>query len=104
MKSCLLLKVLSLKDLGGSIVAPRRGAIVQAGSKFDVRPVSVVVVVVRRHVFPHKQCRFHGSPLFGSVFRSVKSLEHFAKCFRFGLLLGENNPKTNQNPTHFAKC
>ena len=87
-------------------IAPRRGAIVQVGSKFDVRPVSVVR---RRRLsvsrfFPHKQCRFHGSPLFGSVFRSVKSLKHFAKCFRFGLLLGENNPKTNQNPTHFAKC
>ena len=53
----------------------------QAGSKFDVRPVSVC----RRRrppsrFFPHKQCRFHGPPLFGSVFRSVKSLKHFAKC------------------------
>ena len=38
------------------------------------------------------------------LFRSLKSLKHFARCFRFGLLLGENNPKTNQNPTHFAKC
>ena len=53
----------------------------QAVSNFNVRPVSVrpSVMSVSRF-FPHKQCRFHGSPLFGSVFRSVKSLKHFAKC------------------------
>ena len=32
------------------------------------------------------------------------TLKHFARCFRFELLLGEHNPKTDQNPTHLAKC
>ena len=83
---------------------PAKRAIVQVGSKFDVRPVSVRRRLSVSRFFPHKQCRFHCSPLFGSVFRSLKSLKHFAKCVGFWLLLGENNPKTNQNPTHFAKC
>ena len=83
-----------------SCYCPRSGLLCRwALNSMFVRCLSVRLSV--RHVFyPISSAVFTFSPLF----RSVKSLKHFAKCFRFGLLLGENNPKTNQNPTHFAKC
>ena len=96
---CFLAKILLPPPPEGGLLC-RRSLISMFVRCLSVRRPSSVRVTF----FPHKQCRFHGSPLFGSVFRSLKSLKHFAKCVGFWLLLGENNPKTNQNPTHFAKC
>ena len=91
-------KISGIWTLRGGCLLPPKRAIVQVGSKFDARPMSVCLSVrVRVTLLSGIPGPFSRN---WSTFGLVKSVQYSAKVRSFWFLFGLFSPKSNPKPTH----